>query len=763
MPRNNKHKKQKDSITERYKTEIYGLFLFAFSILVGFSIYIKPSGLIGVWMRDLIFSLFGITSYLIPIVMLGTSILFILKKGYMLIEKKFICISLFVITIITMIHVGYSLGESQVGFIEKLTYSAQLGMEKMGGGIISELIALPLILMFGSVGTYIILICIGIILTIIITEVSLVDILYIIIDKIRNTFNYGAEAAKKVKEKVPNKTEDKPSSIIIDEDEKSASIDEDIKIFDSFEKDKKEEDISKPFYTVMDSNVSAKKEVKTSKVEKESAVTIIDSIESINTEIIEKEYIFPDIKLLGEINSTNNQDDKKSLLENAKLLEDTLQSFNVDAKVMQVRRGPSVTRYELQPSPGVKVSKIVNLSDDLALSLATSSVRIEAPIPGKAAVGIEVPNKNVSPVSLREVIESHEFIEFGSNLSFALGKDITGKCMVTDIGKMPHLLIAGATGSGKSVCINTLITSLIYKSSPEDVKMIMIDPKVVELSIYNGIPHLLIPVVTDPKKAASALYWAVNEMNDRYKIFAENSVRNIDGYNNLVKTKGIGKKMPKIVIIIDELADLMMASPSDVEDSICRLSQMARAAGLHLIIATQRPSVDVITGVIKANIPSRISFAVSSQTDSRTILDMGGAEKLLGRGDMLFLPIGENKPIRVQGAFISEEDVENIVNFLKESSDEEYSEEAIEEIDKIKPESKHIDEDDDVLLNEAIQVAVDYGQASASMLQRRLRIGFNRASRLIESMEQRGIVGPQEGSKPRQVLISKDDLSNYDE
>ncbi|MEG0371936.1 MAG: DNA translocase FtsK, partial [Clostridium sp.] len=597
----------------------------------------------------------------------------------------------------------------------------------------------------------------GIILTIIITEISIADIFKTIIAKTSLEVKKGVNTLKNKVSKGDNVSN---ANITAESDnsipKRSESFDPTkIKIFDALEGlDDTMKGCIPPEIKSINKKYESHNQI-TSDVEKESAVASI-----INNYDEAKEYIFPDIKLLQQIKSPNGLEDRKYLLENAKMLEDTLQSFNVDAKIVQVRRGPSVTRYELHPSPGVKVSKIVNLADDLALSLATSSVRIEAPIPGKAAVGIEVPNKDVSPVALREVIESHEFSEFSSNLSFALGKDITGKCVVTDIGKMPHLLIAGATGSGKSVCINTLITSLIYKSSPDDVKMIMIDPKVVELSIYNGIPHLLIPVVTDPKKAASALYWAVNEMTDRYKIFAENNVRNIDGYNNLVKSKSIGKKMPKIVIIIDELADLMMVAPSDVEDSICRLSQMARAAGLHLIIATQRPSVDVITGVIKANIPSRISFAVSSQTDSRTILDMGGAEKLLGRGDMLFLPVGENKPIRVQGAFISEEEVEAIVTFLTESSESKYSNEAMEKIERIKPETTTPIDEADVLLGEAIQIAVDYGQASASMLQRRLRIGFNRAARLLEVMETRGIVGPQEGSKPRQVLISKEDALN---
>lgn len=742
MPRKNQKKSSK-SIPNKFKIEIYGMLLLAFSVLIGFSIYIEPSGIVGVWVRNFFFALFGIATFLIPIIMLISSIIFISNKGYIKFEKKLITISLFIFNIVAMIHTGYSVSSGQKDFASKVRFAAEIGMNKKGGGVVSEIITSPLLYMFGTVGVYIILIFVGIILAMIITKVSLVDLCKSIVSKISESFKDLVDTIKikapalksikiptyKDKEETPKheEAESKNDNNISDEEFATTKIE----VFDSLERNEKNE----------------------SQVDKSGPI--------IESNFNNKEYIFPSIELLRELSNNNSKEDKKQLLENAKMLEDTLQSFNVDAKVIQVRRGPSVTRYELHPSPGVKVSKIVNLADDLALSLATSSVRIEAPIPGKAAVGIEVPNKEVLPVSLREVIESHEFSEYMSNLSFALGKDITGKCIVADIGKMPHLLIAGATGSGKSVCINTLITSLVYKSSPEDVRMILIDPKVVELSIYNGIPHLLIPVVTDPKKAASALYWAVNEMTERYKMFAENNVRNIDGYNNLVTTKGEGTKMPKIVIVIDELADLMMVSPRDVEDSICRLAQMARAAGIHLVIATQRPSVDIITGVIKANIPSRISFGVSSQTDSRTILDMGGAEKLLGRGDMLFLPIGESKPVRIQGAFISEEEVESIVKFLKESSSVEYSDEAIEKIDNIEPSDGLQDDDEDVLLKEAIQIAVDYGQASASMLQRRLRIGFNRAARLLEVMETRGVVGPQEGSKPRQVLINKEDIQNF--
>jgi DNA segregation ATPase FtsK/SpoIIIE, S-DNA-T family len=477
-------------------------------------------------------------------------------------------------------------------------------------------------------------------------------------------------------------------------------------------------------------------------------------------EIAKKDYLFPSMDLLN-INSKLKlkNEDKKDLIENANKLEETLSNFGVEAKVVQVTKGPSVTRFELQPSPGVKVSKIVNLQDDIALGLAANGVRMEAPIPGKAAIGIEVPNKKQSPVFLREVLDSKEFTNTNKNLAFALGKDITGKCIVGDLSKMPHMLIAGATGSGKSVCINSLIISLLYKYSPEQVKLLMVDPKVVELSVYNGIPHLLIPVVTDPKKAAGALNWAVNEMNKRYNLFSQMKVKNIESYNKLFDKGEIQEKLPYIVVIVDELADLMMACPNDVEDYICRLAQMARAAGMHLIIATQRPSVDVITGVIKANIPSRVSFAVSSGTDSRTILDQVGAEKLLGRGDMLYYPIGENKPVRVQGAFISEEEVENVVEFIKQSDEDiDYSEDILNHINNEVTAESVITNEGDELLEEAMKIVVEYQQASTSFIQRKLRVGFNRASRIMDELEERGIISEKDGSKPRQVLIEKEDM-----
>ncbi len=484
----------------------------------------------------------------------------------------------------------------------------------------------------------------------------------------------------------------------------------------------------------------------------------------------ERTYRFPTVDMLQENTNLPKGDTTKELKANADRLVDTLKSFGVQTRIVDISRGPAVTRYELQPSAGVKISRITGLADDIALNLASAGVRIEAPIPNKAAIGIEVPNRIVSTVQIREILESPEFVNSPSKLTVALGRDISGNIAFADLAKMPHTLIAGATGSGKSVCINSLIISILYKAHPDEVKLLMIDPKVVELGGYNGIPHLISPVVTEPKKAAGALCTMVGEMLKRYKLFAQFNVRDISGYNRVAQDNPELEKMPQIVIIIDELADLMMASPKDVEDYICRLAQMARAAGMHLVIATQRPSVDVITGVIKANIPSRISFAVSSQIDSRTILDMGGAEKLLGRGDMLYSPVGSAKPTRVQGCFVTDTEVEKIVNFIKESSSADYDNTLMEEIDrnaervnikgapKASSNSGESDSNDgkDELLNEAIKAVVEAGQASTSLLQRKLKVGYARAARIVDQMEEMGVVGGYEGSKPRQVLISKE-------
>ena len=486
---------------------------------------------------------------------------------------------------------------------------------------------------------------------------------------------------------------------------------------------------------------------------------------------VKPRYVFPPLNLLKKPKGSNAGNSDKELRDTAMKLEQTLRNFGVEVKITNVSCGPAVTRYELTPEQGVKVSRIVNLSDDIKLNLAAADIRIEAPIPGKAAVGIEVPNQENSAVMLRELLETSEFKNDPSNLAFAAGKDIAGKVVIADIAKMPHMLIAGATGSGKSVCINTIIMSILYKANPEDVKLIMIDPKVVELSVYNGIPHLFIPVVTDPKKAAGALNWGVAEMTDRYQKFAELNVRDLKGYNQKIASienfeeEGKPEKLPQIVIIVDELADLMMVAPGEVEDSICRLAQLARAAGIHLIIATQRPSVNVITGLIKANMPSRIAFSVSSGVDSRTIIDMNGAEKLLGKGDMLFYPQGYQKPARVQGAFVSDAEVAGVVDFLtRKNVHEGYRQEIEEQINKgpqIASEAGTADNEVDSYFSQAGKFIIEKDKASIGMLQRVLKIGFNRAARIMDQLSEAGVVGPEEGTKPRKVLMSMEEFENY--
>lgn len=527
-------------------------------------------------------------------------------------------------------------------------------------------------------------------------------------------------------------------------------LEKDEPIFVHFSAETGEEEIvEEPFEDMEDEETVEVKE--TLKDELEQEAPVIKPV----VKPLPKPYVMPPLSLLNPAKAkTNNNRDE--IVENVKTLEVTLKNFGVDAKVTEVTKGPAITMYEVLPAPGVKVSKIVNLTDDIALALAASQIRIIAPIPGKSAIGIEIPNKDTTMVTAREVFESEEFKKTDSKLSFALGKEITGKTMVADLAKMPHLLIAGSTGSGKSVCVNTIINSILFNAKPDEVKLLMIDPKVVELSHYNGIPHLILPVVVDPKKASIALNWAVNEMTNRYKTFAEHVVKDINSYNRKAETQPDLnlEKMPKIVILVDELADLMMVAPNQVEDAICRLAQMARAAGIHLIVATQRPSVDVITGLIKANIPSRIAFAVSSQIDSRTILDMAGAEKLLGKGDMLFYPLGANKPVRIQGAFLADSEVEGVVEFVKKQVDGvDYQEEILTDI----PESTTSMEADE-LLKDAVELVVETGQASISMLQRKFRVGYNRAARLVDQMEERGIVGPSLGSKPREVLLTRLEL-----
>ncbi len=508
--------------------------------------------------------------------------------------------------------------------------------------------------------------------------------------------------------------------------------------------------------------IPSKKVVKAEKITKEEAEAVEAEIEE-KAKITYENYRLPSSSLLNFGKNNRSEKDNQDILNKAALLEQTLLDFKVDAKVKQVSRGPMITRFEIQPSAGVKVSKIVNLSDDIALNLAATSVRIVAPIPGKAAVGIEIPNKTTSLVTLRDVVDNAVYKEQESPIRFGLGKGISGAPIVADLATMPHLLIAGATGSGKSVCVNTIISSILLNAKPDEVKFLMIDPKVVELNVYNDIPHLILPVVTDPKKASIALTWAVEEMERRYHVFSEQMVRDIIGYNDKIVLAGEGDLMPRIVVIIDELADLMMAASKQVEDSICRLAQKARAAGIHLIVATQRPSVDVITGVIKANIPSRIAFAVSSAIDSRTIIDMSGAEKLLGKGDMLYSPAGIAKPTRVQGAFISESEVEKLVNHVKGEVGEvvQYDDISLDDVTQFGTAENN--NDDDEKLSAAIQFVVRKQKASTSLLQREFRIGYNRAARMIDELEKRGIIGEARGSKPREVLMTIAELDNIEQ
>lgn len=750
------------------------------------SFYVKDSiGIFGTFIREVSLGLFGVPAFLIPPVIILYAAALIFGHEKLNLKNKALYIFFLFLLVSAMIQAGNYRSEYYKGLkpLKALEMFYVDGNALVGGGILGGLISMPFLVTFKVLGTFIILTALALVDTILLTNSSI----SVFIKNLRSLL------IRKVLEAKSKNIEDEEDymqpSIVEDGEEMSLRFDKKPKVIDfkiektNRELKEKEKEIGMEIETeAYEDDIFPEQEEtpielvigdlkkETGKKRKTPARPKNENNEPGLQEIVIKgpvpknslpsNYRVPPYDLLiedadmgGSGKSYRNQ-----VLEGAKKLEETLNSFGVSAKVINVTRGPTVTRYELQPSAGVKVSKIVNLSDDIALNLAAPGIRIEAPIPGKAAIGIEVPNKETNMVRLRDVLESKEFVQHPSNLAFALGKDISGENIIVDIAKMPHLLIAGATGSGKSVCINSLIISILYKASPDDVKLLLIDPKVVELGVYNGIPHLLIPVVTEPKKASGALNWAVQEMVNRYKLFADKAVRDLKGYNELMQKTGESPIMPQIIIVIDELSDLMMAAPNDVEDAICRLAQMARAAGMHLVIATQRPSVDVITGVIKANIPSRISFAVSSQIDSRTILDMAGAEKLLGRGDMLLHPIGRNKPLRVQGANITDAEVEKVVEFVKTQGDAMYDDDIIEEINNDTSSLNNEDDDHDELLPNAIEMVVEAGQASVSLIQRKFKVGYARAARIVDQMEARGIVGGFEGSKPRQVLISKQQL-----
>ena len=809
-------KGHKNNIDKKNNTEngdIKGIIYIAVGILLAVAIYTSWAGALSVFAKKIIYNLIGVGSFLLPAFLIYFGIDSIVSKGSIKFSRRLFGVIL-IFTMIILICATAKLDSIvDISNFGSSLKEIMLTSGEVHGGFFGHIIAYPLIQMIGFVGSYIIYISIAAIGFVLVLDITLYDIAICVKESLSQAKKNKTLKKEEKEEKEENygydEIKDRKSkkefinTIPKDEDREEfiKGINNKIKILDFIKSSSLDDNKQEEKSTVNNNNnpfnieiyedernselellvdvvpkvteVTERPDLKSKKKEKlpnevKEVVTkeIEESIIEEKEKKAEKIYIHPSVELL-KINSKMKlrSEDKKELIESATKLEGILNDFGVEGKVIQVTKGPSVTRFELQPSPGVKVSKFVNLQDDIALGLAASGVRMEAPIPGKSAIGIEVPNKKQTSVFLREVLDSKEFRNSDKKLAFALGKDIAGKCIVGDITKMPHTLIAGATGSGKSVCINTLIVSLVYKYSPEEVRLLMIDPKVVELSVYNGIPHLLIPVVTDPKKAAGALNWAVIEMNKRYKLFADLSVRNLESYNSLFEKGIIEEKLPYIVIIVDELADLMMACPNDVEDYICRLAQMARAAGMHLIIATQRPSVDIITGVIKANIPSRISFAVSSGIDSRTILDSVGAEKLLGRGDMLYYPTGASKPLRVQGAFISEEEVENVVSNIKDRGEEvDYEEAIIEHINSgTENNTKEEGLDDcDELLDEAIKIVIEYNQASTSFLQRRLRVGFNRASRIMDELEERGFISQKDGSKPRQVLISREEIDTQE-
>lgn len=765
--------------------EIIAIASIAISLWLVLSLYFNNGGPLGEKVVHFLKGMLGASVYFLPPTALFIFIHSIVKKNYTQYKSKYIMCAIMYLMFAGLIHVlsgvegwEYRLeGKTLLDYWKKYYnyYFTSQNTYMRGSGVIGEFIARPVIGTFNYLGSDIFFISMILIFSICVFDVSFFDMLNKLTLKIKSLKKEKQPDEAIMAENTP-KRKIKEIDIFGDNEQKEEDnihthpINNDVEYL---EEDYKEPEIK--LYNKGQTGFADLLDKKDTPSEKDATNIPEDDDNKPDTQIVEElnsanensveiiEYSYPDIELLSPPKPIDNgKDIEEELKQNSKKLVDTLKSFGVSAKVVEISMGPTVTRYELTPEAGVKVSKIVGLSKDIALNLAAKSVRIEAPIPGKSAVGIELVNKVTNTVTLREVLESEEFKNSTSKLSVALGKDIGGKPIILDIAKMPHLLIAGATGAGKSVCINTLVMSILYKADPNEVKLVMVDPKVVELSIYNGIPHLLIPVVTDPKKAAGALNWAVSEMEERYSKFAENNVRDIKGYNELMELNESPElKMPHMVIIIDELADLMMVAPADIETYICRIAQKARAAGIHLVVATQRPSVNVITGTIKANIPSRISFMVSSQIDSRTILDMSGAEKLIGRGDMLYMPVGASSPTRLQCSFVSDKEVETVVNFVSEGHTPQYKEDVIERLaaeDVYKPEGDDPG-DNDELLPKAIELVIDAGQISTSLLQRRFRIGYNRAGSIIDQMEARGIISGLDGNKPRQALITREEYN----
>lgn len=754
----------KGQLKEGLKYEILGVVLIALGVLFVVGLLSRSTGLVSDFAVRILKIIAGEGCYLIPILLIMAGGRLMSRRNQTMFSPRMYGLLLVYLAALTFFHL-----------IIPLEDSFKAGLAGDGGGLLGALSSVLLRKAFGLSGTYIVLVAAGLISLLLLTNLSLLSLSQLSLNKIKEVFRKGSRG---VVDYLFTEVEEE----VADDNKQAAPTPVTPVIIDQGERVTMQEPLTVVEQTVAKQGRAErqgqnKKGLDTANNATDTPETTVDGTDG-QTDLIfdfapenSSCYRLPPLSILTRQSKLKNTRLSKDINDNIHKLEETLGSFGIKAKVIQVSRGPAITRYEIQPPSGVKVSRIVGLADDIALSMAAPGVRIEAPIPGKAAVGIEIPNKETSMVHLRDLLETQEFIQGGSKLTISLGKDIAGNAVVADLAKMPHMLIAGATGSGKSVCINTLIVSILFKATPDEVKFLMIDPKMVELAMYNGIPHLVSPVVIDPKKAATSLRWAVKEMEKRYELFAAAGVRDITRYNQLFKKKDQEQNsdlsldqdleqerrqdnkqlpLPLIVVIIDELSDLMMVAPADVEDAVCRLAQMARAAGIHLLVATQRPSVDVITGLIKANIPSRISFAVSSQIDSRTILDMSGAEKLLGKGDMLFFPVGAAKPLRVQGAFLSDQEVEALVDYLKKQAAPVYDKQILRD----EPTKEEVHEIEDELLPQAVQILIESGHASISLLQRRLRIGYARAARLIDVMEKKRIVGGYEGSKPRAILMT---------
>lgn len=746
------------------KSEIFGLFLMVIGIIFFISIFSDKMGIIGRLVYKFLSVLLGSANYIFPLLLIFWGILYNITATKLYTKRYIICSLIIYFSILILLDASKEL---DLTLVDRINRSIEYMSIARSGGIIGAILGFFSYKLLGSLGTYIF---VGIIIL-----VNLYIMLRTNIDQIIMAYedlsDYLEDRKKILAEKKIKKENDKSNKVEEKELKKSQKEDKKLKILDNFKikkdnllednKTKENKDfIIKEYKTTNINNTQENN----SNIQESSSEELTEKdkeeFKNIEQELPDETYIYPDISLLN-INESNNTMSNQEIIKNGKIIEKTLDNFNMDCQITSINKGPVITCYELKPAPGIKLSRIVSLSDNISMALGSSDIRIEAPIPGKTVVGIEVANKFKDSVGLREILESSEFVNSKSDVPLTLGKDVEGNIIVESISDMPHLLIAGATGSGKSVCINTIITNILYKSSPNDVRLMLIDPKVVELSVYNGIPHLLIPVVTNPKKAGYALNWAVDEMERRYKLFAEAQVRDIKGYNKKkIKEGKISEKIPKIVIIVDELADLMMVSSNEIEDYIARLAQMARACGMHLILATQRPSVDVITGTIKANIPSRIAFAVSSAVDSRTILDMSGAEKLLGRGDMLFYPSSYSKPKRIQGAFISDEEVERLVDFVKLNNENSEINKQSLIASQINNKEKDDNLDLDPLFADAINYVLGDEQASISYLQRKLKVGYSRAARIVDQMEELGIIGPHEGSKPRKLLKTKEEIDD---